>query len=136
MNCNEEYYKILYKLALKAYKKNEVPVAAIVVRKGKIISKAYNKRHSTNNPLNHAELIAINKACKKLKTWKLDDCDIYVTLKPCNMCLEVIKQARISNVYFFTDKTKDINIKTNFFKICDSSNTFSKLLTNFFEKLR
>lgn len=136
MNSEDKYYKILFKLALKAYKKNEVPVASIVVRNGEIISKAYNKRHNTHNPLNHAEIIAIKTACKRLKTWKLDDCDIYVTLKPCKMCCEVIKQARIHNVYFFTDNTKDINFKTNFIKLGDKDKTFSKLLTFFFEKLR
>lgn len=136
MNAESKIYKILYKLALKAYKKNEVPVAAIVVRNDKIVSKAYNKRHNTFNPLNHAEIIAIKFACKRLKTWKLDDCDIYVTLKPCKMCSEVIKQSRIRNVYFFSDNTKDINFKTNFTQLDDKNKTFSKLLTNFFEKLR
>ena len=65
---NESYQHILYKLSMKAYRKNEIPVAAIVVRNGKIISKSYNKRNLTNNPLHHAEIICLVKASKKLKT--------------------------------------------------------------------
>ncbi len=127
----------LYKLSLKAYKKNEVPVAALITCNNKIISKAYNSRKSTSNPLNHAEIKAILKATKRLKDWRLDDCDLYVTLIPCHMCLEIIKEVRIKNVYYYCDNLKNINLKTNLIKIDNLySIKNSELLTNFFKKIR
>lgn len=83
-----------------AYKKNEVPIGAVIVKDNKIISTGYNKREKKQNALMHAEIIAINKACKKLKSWRLDDCDIYITLEPCLMCYGAILNARIKNCYF------------------------------------
>lgn len=119
---------------MKAYRKNEIPVAAIVVRNGKIISKSYNKRNLTNNPLHHAEIICLVKASKKLKTWKLSDCDMYVTLEPCPMCKSVINEARIRNVYFLSSKSKSIHYKTKY-SLCYNIE-FSDLLTSFFKKIR
>lgn len=119
---------------MKAYRKNEIPVAAIVVRNGKIISKSYNKRNLTNNPLHHAEIICLVKASKKLKTWKLSDCDMYVTLEPCPMCKSVINESRIRNVYFLSSKSKSIHYKTKY-SLCYNIE-FSDLLTSFFKKLR
>ena len=114
---------------MKAYRKNEIPVAAIVVRNGKIISKSYNKRNLTNNPLHHAEIICLVKASKKLKTWKLSDCDMYVTLEPCPMCKSVINESRIRNVYFLSSKSKSIHYKTKY-SLCYNIE-FSDLLTSF-----
>lgn len=131
---NERYQHILYKLSMKAYRKNEIPVAAIVVRNGKIISKSYNKRNLTNNPLHHAEIICLVKASKKLKTWKLSDCDMYVTLEPCPMCKSVINESRIRNVYFLSSKSKSIHYKTKY-SLCYNIE-FSDLLTSFFKKIR
>lgn len=119
---------------MKAYRKNEIPVAAIVVRNGKIISKSYNKRNITNNPLHHAEIICLVKASKKLKTWKLSDCDMYVTLEPCPMCKSVINESRIKNVYFLSSKSKSIHYKTKYFSCYNIK--FSDLLTSFFKRLR
>ncbi len=85
--------------AEKAFKKNEVPVGAVIVKNGKIVAKAYNKKEKSKCSINHAEMIAIIKASKKFKNWRLDDCDMYVTLEPCPMCASAIKQARIKNVY-------------------------------------
>lgn len=119
---------------MKAYRKNEIPVAAIVVRNGKIISKSYNKRNITNNPLHHAEIICLVKASKKLKTWKLSDCDMYVTLEPCPMCKSVINESRIRNVYFLSSKSKSIHYKTKY-SLCYNIE-FSDLLTSFFKKIR
>lgn len=97
--------------ARKAIKKDEVPIGAVVVRNGKIIAKAYNLRNKSQNAINHAEILAIKKACKKLKSWRLDDCDIFVTLEPCPMCAGAILNARIKNLYFGAyDKTADDNI--------------------------
>ena len=86
---NDEYYmNLAYKEALKAYKIDEIPVGAIVVDKsGKIIGKGYNKKEKKNNAIYHAEVEAIIKATKKVKNWRLNNCIIYVTLFPCDMCL-------------------------------------------------
>lgn len=133
----ENYELILYKLALKALKKSEIPVAAIIVKDGKVISKAYNSRRNDFNPLSHAEVKAIIKASKKLKDWRLNDCEMYVTLKPCHMCEEIIKESRLSKVYYYSENKKSIKYKTSFQHI---NNNFSKdcekLLTNFFKNLR
>ncbi len=133
----EKYEKILYELSKKAYTNDEVPVAAIIVRNNVIISKAYNKRHNKIDPLSHAEINCIIKATKKLKDWRLSDCDMYVTLEPCSMCREIIKEVRIKNVYYYVSKEKVINSKTNFELINNNSSIkHSELLTNFFKKLR
>lgn len=88
------------KQAKKAYEIDETPVGAVIVKDGKIISRAYNKREIKKNCLCHAEILAINKACKKLGGWRLFDCDMYVTLEPCPMCAGAIISARIKNLYF------------------------------------
>ena len=134
---DEKIIEKLYNLSLKAYKKGEIPVSAIIVKNNKVISKAYNKRNKSHNPMDHAEIIAIKRACKRLHTWKLNECVLYVSLEPCDMCREVINQSRIDNVIYFTKNNKIINFKTNY-KFLDSSYNikFSKLLTNFFETKR
>lgn len=86
--------------AKKAYKKNEVPVGAIIVYNNKIIASCYNKREKCQNALYHAEILAINKACKKLKSFRLDNCEMYVTLEPCPMCSGAIVNARLKKLYF------------------------------------
>ena len=88
------------KEAMKAELIDEVPIGCVVVRDNKIISRGHNLRETKNNPLNHAEIIAIDKASKKLKSWRLDGCEIYVTLEPCLMCAGAIVQSRIKTVYF------------------------------------
>lgn len=99
-----EYNPIFMKEALRQAKKavsiEETPVGAVIVHKGKIIARAYNKRETKKNCLCHAEIIAINKASKKLGGWRLPECDLYVTLEPCAMCSGAIISARIDNVYF------------------------------------
>ncbi len=92
--------------ARKAKIKGEVPVGAIIVKDGKIISRGFNLRESKNNPILHAELIAIQKAALKLKSWRLVDCDLYVTLEPCLMCSGAIIQARLRHVYIGTEDPK------------------------------
>ena len=87
------------KLAQKAYNKGEVPIGAIIVKDNKIIAKGFNTREKTQQALNHAEIIAIHKACKKLKSWRLNDCTMYVTLEPCAMCAGAILNARIDCVH-------------------------------------
>ena len=111
MEEKEKYMQIALSMAKKAYKKNEVPIGAVIVCKDKIIAKAYNTRNKSQNAINHAEVLAIKKACKKLKSWRLVDCDIYVTLEPCFMCAGAILNARIKNLYFGAyDKTSKTNL--------------------------
>lgn len=80
--------------------RGEVPIGAVITRKNKIIAKAYNKREKSQIATHHAEIIAIEKACKKLKSWRLDDCDIYITLEPCPMCAGAIMNARLRSVHY------------------------------------
>ena len=91
---------VALKEARKAFDKNEVPVGCVIVKDNKIIARAHNQRHTKNSVLGHAEIIAIQKANKKLNTWILEGCTIYVTLEPCPMCAGAIINSRISNVYF------------------------------------
>lgn len=101
MNLNKEDYMLCaLNQAKKAYKKGEVPVGAIIVKDGKVIAKTYNKRETKQNALYHAEILAIDKACKKLKSFRLDECEMYVTLEPCPMCSGAIVNARLKKVYF------------------------------------
>ncbi len=86
--------------AKKAQAIDEVPIGAIIVLNGKIIARAYNKKESTQLATAHAEILAINKACKKLKSWRLDGAEMFVTLEPCPMCAGAIVNARIKKVYF------------------------------------
>lgn len=93
------------KEAQKALKKDEVPIGAVIVKDGKIIARGRNSREKSQNALKHAEIIAINKACKRLKSWRLDGCEIYVTLEPCPMCAGAIANARISKVVYGAKET-------------------------------
>lgn len=95
----EKYMKEAIKEALKANDKLEVPIGAIIVKDEKIIARAHNLRESKKNAVAHAEILAIEKACKKLDAWRLNDCDIYITLEPCAMCAGAILNSRIRNVY-------------------------------------
>jgi len=99
----EKYIKYM-KEALKEAKKaeliDEVPIGCVVVKDDKIIARGHNQRETNQSPIGHAEIIAINKASKKLKSWRLEGCDIYVTLEPCIMCSGAIIQSRISKVYY------------------------------------
>ncbi len=88
--------------ARKAYEKEEIPVGAIIVRDNKIIAKAHNIKEEKNDTTKHAEIIAIQKASKKLGSWRLNDCEMYVTLEPCAMCAGALIQSRIKKVYIGT----------------------------------
>ncbi|MBE6065999.1 MAG: nucleoside deaminase [Clostridium cochlearium] len=88
--------------AKKALNVNEVPIGAIVVKGNKIIGRGYNLVETLNDPLAHAEIIAIEQACKKINNWRLSECHMYVTLEPCPMCAGAIVRSRISKVYIGT----------------------------------
>ena len=98
----ENYMELALNEAKKAYEIEEIPVGAIIVKDGKDISRAYNQKETKNNPIAHAEILAIERASKKLGRWRLDDCDLYVTLEPCPMCAGAIIQARLKNLYIGT----------------------------------
>ena len=131
------YFEMLLKLTKKAYKKNEVPIAALIVYNNKVISKAYNKRHNQHDVLGHAEILAIKKATKKLKTWHLTGCDLYVTVEPCNMCKSVINEAKINEVYYFLKNYKIKHFKTKY-SFVDTKNSylFKKNIQSFFKNKR
>ena len=132
-----------------AYQNNEVPIGAVIVKDGNIVSFGYNQKEEDKCVLKHAELIAIEKASKLLDNWRLDDCDLYVTLDPCPMCASAIKQARIRNVYsalsnsdssnlaiiqeiFKKDSTNpDVHFETNL-----DVEKSKKILNEFFKKQR
>ena len=97
---DKKFMKLALKEAKKAAKKDEVPIGAIIVRNGKVIAKAHNLREKSNLATGHAEVIAIEKANKKLKSWRLDSCTLYVTIEPCPMCAGAIVQSRIKNVVY------------------------------------
>ena len=100
-------------LAKKAFQHEDVPIGAVVVREGKIIARGENQVQMRKNPTLHAEIVAINRACKKLRTKFLDGCDIYVSLEPCAMCATAISLARINNVYFAATDEKGGGITSN-----------------------
>ncbi len=98
MTTDEEYMTEALRLAKKAFVNHETPIGCVIVFQGRIISKAFNRRNKKKNPLAHAEIIAIHKASKKIKDWRLEDCTMYVTLEPCPMCAGAILQARLKKV--------------------------------------
>lgn len=134
-----KFMEIAYREALKAYKKDEIPVGAVVVRNNKIIAKSHNNRQKKYNLLGHAEINCLIKAGKKIKDWRLDECDMYVTLAPCKMCLIHIQEARIKNVYYLLNQQKiKQNIKS-VQKISDCHNLsveYENKIKEFFGKLR
>jgi len=129
----------LIKLSKKSLRYGDVPVGAIIVKDGKIISKSYNTREKKKLVINHAEINAILKANKKLKNKFLYGCDLFVTLKPCSMCENIIKQSRINNVFYMIDKPlnkKEYN-RTTINKIDNDLNEkYASLIQQFFNKIR
>ena len=99
MEEHEKYMKEAIRLAKKAYRLGEVPIGCVIVYQDKIIGRGYNRRKTDKNTLSHAEIIAIRKASKFVGDWRLEDCRLYVTLEPCQMCAGAIVQARIPEVY-------------------------------------
>lgn len=139
----EKYIKLAIKEAKKAYKYGDIPVGCIIIKNNKIISKAYNKKEKNQIATYHAEILAINKACKKLKTWHLDECILISTMEPCKMCTGAIIQSRIKNIIYLVSNENFGNIEKNQifknkkYKIKKIYNEeIINLLKNFFEKLR
>ena len=130
------YISILEKLNNKAKENGDIPVSALIVYKNKIIAKAYNQKYKNNDPFAHAEILAIKKTCKKLKTSNLMDCELYVSLLPCPMCQEVIKESKIRKVYYFANNEKIISNKVEYIKLEDQNMHFSNELKAFFKLKR
>lgn len=113
----QKYMKQALKEAKKAYDKLEIPVGAVIVKDGKIIARAHNLKETKQSALAHAEILAIQKANKKLNNWRLLDCDIYVTLEPCPMCMGALISSRINNIFIGTlDPKKQEKINTEEYK--------------------
>lgn len=137
-------------LAKKALSHDDVPIGAIIVKDGKIIARGENRVQKSKNPTLHAEIVAINRACKKLGTKFLDGCDLYVTLEPCAMCATAISFARIKNIYFAATDEKGGGItanarifendrhlwKPNIIQMSEYAEQSSKMLRDFFQKQR
>ncbi len=148
MDKHKKFLDLAYKEALKAYQKGEVPVGAVIVKGDKVISKGHNLRLNKNNPIYHAEIVAIEKASKKLNSWRLDDCVLYTTLEPCLMCTGAIQQARIKKVVFSAKDQKGGCVVSQYHIFDDNKLPFkieyeyiedersSKILKRFFKEKR
>ena len=145
----ENYMKLALKEAMKAYNELEIPVGAIIVKDGKVIAKAHNQKEKKQDTTKHAEIIAIQKASKKLNSWRLNDCDMYVTLEPCSMCAGALIQARIRKLYIgaMDEKTGSCGSVLNLLKDYTFNNYIEveygicrddceKILKDFFKELR
>lgn len=141
---DEEYMQIALDEAKKAYKKNEVPVGAIIVDDcGKIIGRGFNKKEKNKSVCAHAEILAITRACKKKKNWRLNNCSIYSTLEPCPMCASAIEQSRIKQVIYGASRQDDSNYKIIAQILSNTEirknvrkNDCANLLTQFFKQKR
>ena len=141
-----EFIKILLEEAKKAYNDNEVPIGSIIVKNNKIISKAHNLKETKNNVLCHAELLAINNACNKLKNWRLNDCILYTTLFPCPMCASAIQQSRIKKVIYLNNSNNNFaqnisneilsNKNSNHQVLIEKLDLEDDLINAFFKKIR
>ena len=128
----EKFMKEALKQAKKAASIGETPIGAVIVRDGEIIARGYNKRETKKNALLHAEIIAINKACKKLGGWRLPRCEMYVTLEPCPMCAGAIINSRIEKVLFESGMfNHNVNVTGGI-----TEDKCASILTEFFRDLR
>lgn len=126
----------------------EVPIGAVITRNGKILASAHNTREKDQIATHHAEIIAIEKACKKLKSWRLDDCEIYVNLEPCPMCAGAILNARIKYLYYavkdensgaiskFNMLKNTLNHTTEYTQLTEYEEENKNLIQNFFKSKR
>ena len=142
---HEFYMSLAYEEALKAQAQGEIPVGAVIVKNNEIISRAYNQKEQTQTALSHAEILAISSASLMLKTWRLEECSIYVTLEPCLMCKGAIESARISKLIYackdlklgdiYSRKNSETRWKTDVVSGVMQT-ACSTLLKDFFKKLR
>ena len=143
---DDKFMNYALKEAQKAYKKMDVPVGCVIVYNGKVIARGYNKREKDQNVIKHAEIEAIDKACKTLKSWRLNDCTIYTTLFPCPMCASAIQQSRISKLVYLNDTNNKVlndislnilfNENLNHRVKIDKISLENSIIDDFFEKIR
>ena len=140
-----KYMKLALNEARKASKNGDIPVGCVILCKDKVIAKAYNKKHKTGDPTNHAEILAIKKACKAINDFRLEDAEVYVTLEPCIMCYGALLSARVKKIYFGAyDKKYSISEINKYLKFNHYADVVGgvmeeecgKLLSQFFEELR
>lgn len=143
MEVKEYFMGLALKEAIKAFNIGEVPVGCVIVKDGKIMGKGHNKKEKTKMPTKHAEMVAIERACQKLGDWRLEGCEIYITLEPCVMCAGAIKEARIKKIYFgaFDEKNGYSLYLKDFFKLEEKEGGLleeksRELLKLFFKGLR
>ncbi len=145
---NKKFMQRALTEAEKAYNEGEVPVGAVIVKDGEVIAASHNMREQKQNTLSHAEIEAINIACQKLNSWRLDECELYVTLEPCPMCTGAIINARIKTVIFGAYDSK-MGAMDSVINLCDypfnskpeiyggiMEDECLALIQNFFKKLR
>ncbi len=134
----EKFIELAYLEAKKAFSENEVPIGCVIVKNGVVLAATHNMKEQSNDATNHAEILAIKLASEKIGDWRLDDCVLYTTVKPCLMCLGAIKESRISEVVYCVES----NLDKKYYKkvlikksesICEKS---LYLLKTFFEKRR
>ena len=135
------YVDRIVELARIAYENDDIPVGAVVVRKNEIIGEGFNTRNRFKSVIGHAEIDAIEMACKHLGDWRLDDCEMYVTLSPCMMCSGAIIESRIKKIYYLCDRTNvcfDSKQYLECIKINDGKriDEYMKMLQLFFENKR
>ena len=149
MEDKEKFMKEALKEAKKAYEKLEVPVGAVIVKNGKIIARAHNLKETKKDTTKHAEILAIEKASKKLDAWRLLDCEMYITLEPCSMCAGAIINSRIKKIYIgaLDEKTGAAGSVLNLFEDYKFNHNVEiekgilgeeceKILKDFFKELR
>ena len=137
----EYFFDIAFGEAKKASLEGNVPVGAVIVRNGKVITSAHNTKNTSKIAVNHAEILCIIDACKFLDSWYLDDCIMFVTLKPCDMCLSAIAEARIKEVYYLIDSNYEVNLNKNkdnikFYKSDYKNRPYIDMLSLFFKDKR
>lgn len=134
------YMKLAIEEAKKALEKEEVPIGCVIVYHDEVIASSYNRKTIDNMATSHAEILAINEACKKLGTWYLDECVLYTTIEPCLMCTGAIMQSRIKRVVYGSKNEAFGYLSKVDLKIDVRSNVLEKetkdLLTNFFKDIR
>lgn len=137
-NKDEYYMNIALNEAKKAFNNGEIPVGAVIVYNDKIVGIGHNCKEKNNNCLMHAEIIALNMACGKLKSWRLDQCVMYVNLEPCNMCMGAVLEAKIKRVvYSLPNKNKQMfELKNILFTSGILKNESAVIIQKFFQNLR
>lgn len=135
-----DYLTKIIELSKKSLESGDVPIGAIIVKDGKIIGEGYNTREKNNDVMGHAEINAIKDASKNLNNWNLQGSVMYVTLKPCSMCLSVIRESRVDFVYYLLDKSeKKFEYSRTAIHNFDDENAkeeYLRILQDFFKKLR